>query len=84
MHPSSGRNVWSFLQSGVTLLALSPKNGSRSTFRKALLVLQCETGIATKTGPKILRKGNQNKGNSFIFTLLFLIILINNVLGLFP
>jgi F-type H+-transporting ATPase subunit a len=32
----------------------------------------------------ILRKGNENKGNSFILTSLFLIILINNFLGLFP
>jgi len=32
----------------------------------------------------ILRKGNENKGNSFILTSLFLIILLNNFLGLFP
>ena len=32
----------------------------------------------------ILRKGNENKGNSFILTSLFLIILTNNFLGLFP
>ena len=32
----------------------------------------------------ILRRGNENKGNSFILTSLFLIILINNFLGLFP
>nr|YP_001256891.1 ATP synthase F0 subunit 6 [Reticulitermes flavipes]YP_001256904.1 ATP synthase F0 subunit 6 [Reticulitermes santonensis]ABN10422.1 ATP synthase F0 subunit 6 [Reticulitermes flavipes]ABN10435.1 ATP synthase F0 subunit 6 [Reticulitermes santonensis]URH16779.1 ATP synthase F0 subunit 6 [Reticulitermes flavipes] len=32
----------------------------------------------------ILSKGNQNKGNSFIFTSLFLMILMNNFLGLFP
>jgi len=32
----------------------------------------------------ILRKGNENKGNSFILTSLFLIILRNNFLGLFP
>jgi F-type H+-transporting ATPase subunit a len=32
----------------------------------------------------ILRKGNENKGNSFILTSLFLIILMNNFLGLFP
>jgi len=31
-----------------------------------------------------LRKGNENKGNSFIFTSLFLIILTNNFVGLFP
>nr|YP_001256917.1 ATP synthase F0 subunit 6 [Reticulitermes virginicus]ABN10474.1 ATP synthase F0 subunit 6 [Reticulitermes virginicus] len=32
----------------------------------------------------ILSSGNQNKGNSFIFTSLFLMILMNNFLGLFP
>jgi len=32
----------------------------------------------------ILRKGNENKGNSFILTSLFLIIPTNNFLGLFP
>jgi F0F1-type ATP synthase membrane subunit a len=32
----------------------------------------------------VLRKGNENKGNSFILTSLFLIILRNNFLGLFP
>nr|ABN10448.1 ATP synthase F0 subunit 6 [Reticulitermes flavipes]ABN10461.1 ATP synthase F0 subunit 6 [Reticulitermes flavipes] len=32
----------------------------------------------------ILSKGSQNKGNSFIFTSLFLMILMNNFLGLFP
>nr|ASM93506.1 ATP synthase F0 subunit 6 [Reticulitermes speratus kyushuensis] len=32
----------------------------------------------------ILSKGDQNKGNSFIFTSLFLMILMNNFLGLFP
>nr|AMX22722.1 ATP synthase F0 subunit 6 [Coptotermes kalshoveni] len=32
----------------------------------------------------ILSKGEQNKGNSFIFTSLFLMILMNNFLGLFP
>ena len=31
-----------------------------------------------------LRKGKENKGNSFILTSLFLIILMNNFLGLFP
>jgi hypothetical protein len=31
----------------------------------------------------ILRKGNENKGNYFILTSLFLIILMNNFLGLF-
>jgi hypothetical protein len=31
----------------------------------------------------ILRKGNENKGNSFILTSLFLIILINNFLGFY-
>nr|YP_009351018.1 ATP synthase F0 subunit 6 [Aciculitermes aciculatus]AQP28367.1 ATP synthase F0 subunit 6 [Aciculitermes aciculatus] len=32
----------------------------------------------------ILSKGNENKGNSFILTSLFLMILMNNFLGLFP
>nr|YP_009351616.1 ATP synthase F0 subunit 6 [Acholotermes chirotus]AQP30157.1 ATP synthase F0 subunit 6 [Acholotermes chirotus]QXT43950.1 ATP synthase F0 subunit 6 [Acholotermes chirotus] len=32
----------------------------------------------------ILSKGNENKGNSFILTSLFLLILTNNFLGLFP
>nr|WHM51606.1 ATP synthase F0 subunit 6 [Termitinae sp.] len=32
----------------------------------------------------ILSKGNENKGNSFILTSLFLMILANNFLGLFP
>jgi F0F1-type ATP synthase membrane subunit a len=49
-------------------------------------------GVQIKTAGKIvhqetktiLRKGNENKGNSFILTSLFLIILINNFLGLFP
>jgi F-type H+-transporting ATPase subunit a len=33
---------------------------------------------------KILRKGNESGGNSLILISLFPIILINNVLGLFP
>nr|AQP27261.1 ATP synthase F0 subunit 6 [Astalotermes sp. BDIT120] len=32
----------------------------------------------------ILSKGNENKGNSFILTSLFLMIMMNNFLGLFP
>nr|URH16818.1 ATP synthase F0 subunit 6 [Constrictotermes cyphergaster] len=32
----------------------------------------------------ILSKGNENKGNSFILASLFLMILMNNFLGLFP
>nr|YP_009351161.1 ATP synthase F0 subunit 6 [Orthotermes mansuetus]AQP28765.1 ATP synthase F0 subunit 6 [Orthotermes mansuetus] len=32
----------------------------------------------------ILSKGNENSGNSFILTSLFLMILMNNFLGLFP
>jgi len=32
----------------------------------------------------ILRKGNENKGNSLILTSLFLITLTNNFPGLFP
>lgn len=52
---------------------------SRNRMALNLLINKLHAEIKT-----ILRKGDQNKGNSFIFTSLFLIILINNFLGLFP
>jgi len=52
---------------------------SRNRIIVRLLINKLHQEIKT-----ILRKGNENKGNSFILTSLFLIILINNFLGLFP
>jgi len=52
---------------------------SRNSIIINLLINKLHQEIKT-----ILRKGNENKGNSFILTSLFLIILINNFLGLFP
>jgi len=52
---------------------------SRNSIIVSLLMKKLHQEIKT-----ILRKGNENKGNSFILTSLFLIILINNFLGLFP
>jgi len=52
---------------------------SRNRIIVTLLINKLHQEIKT-----ILRKGNENKGNSFILTSLFLIILINNFLGLFP
>ena len=52
---------------------------SRNSIIVKLLINKLHQEIKT-----ILRKGNENKGNSFILTCLFLIILINNFLGLFP
>jgi len=52
---------------------------SRNRIILRLLINKLHQEIKT-----ILRKGNENKGNSFILTSLFLIILINNFLGLFP
>jgi F-type H+-transporting ATPase subunit a len=52
---------------------------SRNNIIVSLLISKLHQEIKT-----ILRKGNENKGNSFILASLFLIILINNFLGLFP
>ena len=52
---------------------------SRNNIIISLLINKLHQEIKT-----ILRKGNENKGNSFILTSLFLMILINNFLGLFP
>jgi len=52
---------------------------SRNSIIVTLLIDKLHQEIKT-----ILRKGNENKGNSFILTSLFLIILTNNFLGLFP
>ena len=52
---------------------------SRNRIIISLLISKLHQEIKT-----ILRKGNENKGNSFILASLFLIILINNFLGLFP
>ena len=52
---------------------------SRNSIIVTLLINKLHQEIKT-----ILSKGNENKGNSFILTSLFLIILANNFLGLFP
>jgi len=52
---------------------------SRNNIIMSLLINKLHQEMKT-----ILRKGNENKGNSFILTSLFLKILINNFLGLFP
>nr|YP_009128247.1 ATP synthase F0 subunit 6 [Reticulitermes aculabialis]YP_009642863.1 ATP synthase F0 subunit 6 [Reticulitermes leptomandibularis]YP_010352223.1 ATP synthase F0 subunit 6 [Reticulitermes citrinus]YP_010352236.1 ATP synthase F0 subunit 6 [Reticulitermes dabieshanensis]AJO61983.1 ATP synthase F0 subunit 6 [Reticulitermes aculabialis]QCP70901.1 ATP synthase F0 subunit 6 [Reticulitermes leptomandibularis]UOL50317.1 ATP synthase F0 subunit 6 [Reticulitermes citrinus]UOL50330.1 ATP synthase F0 s len=52
---------------------------SRNSMALNLLMNKLHTEMKT-----ILSKGDQNKGNSFIFTSLFLMILMNNFLGLFP
>jgi len=52
---------------------------SRNRIIMRLLINKLHKKIKT-----ILRKGNENKGNSFILTSLFLIILANKFLGLFP
>jgi F-type H+-transporting ATPase subunit a len=52
---------------------------SRNRMVLTLLINKLHQEIKT-----ILRKGNENKGNSFILTSLFLLILANNFLGLFP
>jgi F-type H+-transporting ATPase subunit a len=52
---------------------------SRNSIIESLLINKLHQEIKT-----ILRKGNENKGNSFIPTSLFLIILTTNFLGLFP
>nr|QXT44392.1 ATP synthase F0 subunit 6 [Astalotermes cf. brevior CMRT056] len=52
---------------------------SRNSMMVALLMKKLHQEMKT-----ILSKGNENKGNSFILTSLFLMILMNNFLGLFP
>nr|YP_009351720.1 ATP synthase F0 subunit 6 [Thoracotermes macrothorax]AQP30485.1 ATP synthase F0 subunit 6 [Thoracotermes macrothorax] len=52
---------------------------SRNTMMMSLLMNKLHLEMKT-----ILSKGNENKGNSFILTSLFLLILMNNFLGLFP
>nr|QXI86621.1 ATP synthase F0 subunit 6 [Astalotermes sp. E JRA-2021a] len=52
---------------------------SRNTMMVTLLMNKLHQEMKT-----ILSKGNENKGNSFILTSLFLMILMNNFLGLFP
>nr|URH16467.1 ATP synthase F0 subunit 6 [Nitiditermes sp.] len=52
---------------------------SRNSMMMSLLMNKLHQEMKT-----ILSKGNENKGNSFILTSLFLMILMNNFLGLFP
>nr|YP_009350914.1 ATP synthase F0 subunit 6 [Promirotermes pygmaeus]AQP28122.1 ATP synthase F0 subunit 6 [Promirotermes pygmaeus] len=52
---------------------------SRNSMMVSLLMNKLHQEMKT-----ILSKGNENKGNSFILTSLFLMILTNNFLGLFP
>nr|YP_009115115.1 ATP synthase F0 subunit 6 [Neocapritermes taracua]AIZ68301.1 ATP synthase F0 subunit 6 [Neocapritermes taracua]AQP28096.1 ATP synthase F0 subunit 6 [Neocapritermes taracua] len=52
---------------------------SRNSMMVSLLMKKLHQEMKT-----ILSKGNENKGNSFILTSLFLMILMNNFLGLFP
>nr|QXT44288.1 ATP synthase F0 subunit 6 [Astalotermes sp. C JRA-2021a] len=52
---------------------------SRNSMMMTLLMNKLHQEMKT-----ILSKGNENKGNSFILTSLFLLILMNNFLGLFP
>nr|AQP30309.1 ATP synthase F0 subunit 6 [Astalotermes cf. obstructus RDCT140] len=52
---------------------------SRNSMMVTLLMNKLHQEMKT-----ILSKGNENKGNSFILTSLFLMILTNNFLGLFP
>nr|QXT44080.1 ATP synthase F0 subunit 6 [aff. Alyscotermes/Astratotermes sp. CAM112] len=52
---------------------------SRNSMMVTLLMNKLHQEMKT-----ILSKGNENKGNSFILTSLFLMILMNNFLGLFP
>jgi len=52
---------------------------SRNSITVSLLINKLHQEIKT-----ILRRGNENKGNSFTLPSLFLIILTNNFLGLFP
>nr|AIY62014.1 ATP synthase F0 subunit 6 [Constrictotermes cavifrons] len=52
---------------------------SRNNMMVSLLMSKLHQEMKT-----ILSKGNENKGNSFILASLFLMILMNNFLGLFP
>nr|AQP26866.1 ATP synthase F0 subunit 6 [Nasutitermes sp. A TB-2017] len=52
---------------------------SRNSMMVSLLMNKLHQEMKT-----ILSKGNENKGNSFILASLFLMILMNNFLGLFP
>nr|WHM51671.1 ATP synthase F0 subunit 6 [Embiratermes parvirostris] len=52
---------------------------SRNSMMVSLLMNKLHQEMKT-----ILSKGNENKGNSFILASLFLMILTNNLLGLFP
>nr|AQP28739.1 ATP synthase F0 subunit 6 [Anenteotermes cf. polyscolus BDIT101] len=52
---------------------------SRNSMMVTLLMKKLHQEMKT-----ILSKGNENKGNSFILASLFLMILMNNFLGLFP
>nr|YP_009115076.1 ATP synthase F0 subunit 6 [Isognathotermes ugandensis]AIZ68262.1 ATP synthase F0 subunit 6 [Isognathotermes ugandensis]AQP29036.1 ATP synthase F0 subunit 6 [Cubitermes nr. fulvus BDIT069] len=52
---------------------------SRNSMMMSLLMNKLHQEMKT-----ILSKGNENSGNSFILTSLFLMILMNNFLGLFP
>nr|YP_011021941.1 ATP synthase F0 subunit 6 [Forficulitermes planifrons]WQM47328.1 ATP synthase F0 subunit 6 [Forficulitermes planifrons]WQM47341.1 ATP synthase F0 subunit 6 [Forficulitermes planifrons]WQM47354.1 ATP synthase F0 subunit 6 [Forficulitermes planifrons] len=52
---------------------------SRNSMMVSLLMNKLHQEMKT-----ILSKGNENKGNSFILASLFLMILTNNFLGLFP
>nr|QXT44483.1 ATP synthase F0 subunit 6 [Astratotermes hilarus] len=52
---------------------------SRNSMMVTLLMNKLHQEMKT-----ILSKGNENKGNSFILTSLFMMILMNNFLGLFP
>nr|AIY62118.1 ATP synthase F0 subunit 6 [Termitogeton planus]URH16610.1 ATP synthase F0 subunit 6 [Termitogeton planus] len=69
---------WASTMIGLTLLPTS------------MWLIPSRNLAALKTITKKLHKevktitGNQNKGNSLIFTSLFLLILMNNLLGLFP
>nr|AQP28934.1 ATP synthase F0 subunit 6 [Procapritermes sp. G TB-2017] len=52
---------------------------SRNSMMMSLLMNKLHQEMKT-----ILSKGNENKGNSFILASLFMMILMNNFLGLFP
>jgi hypothetical protein len=76
-------DVWAIIKLNKNSLLLIPTRvwliPSRNSIIIRLLINKLHQEIKT-----ILRKGNENKGNSFILTSLFLIILANNFLGLFP
>nr|YP_009711354.1 ATP synthase F0 subunit 6 [Reticulitermes tibialis]QGA46870.1 ATP synthase F0 subunit 6 [Reticulitermes tibialis] len=71
---------WTSTMVGLLLIPTSVwLTPSRNSMALNLLMNKLHAEMKT-----ILSKGNQNKGNSFIFTSLFLMILMNNFLGLFP